>query len=96
MTFEIVITKKAQATFNAIRSQIFNKWGEKGVMKFEQRTVKVFEVISQYPLLYQEIEYDKSIRKAHIHKNCSLFYHIRDEKIVVAFFWDNRQDPILL
>jgi hypothetical protein len=30
MTFEIVIAKKANKTFGAIRSQIFNKWGERG------------------------------------------------------------------
>jgi len=96
MIFEIVFSKKAKETFDAIRSQIFDRWGETGVRNFEHRTVKVLEIILENPLIYQAVEYDQTIRKAHIHKNCSIFYQVRNEKIILAFFWDNRQDPIFL
>jgi len=94
MIFEVVLTQKANETFDAIRSQVASRWGEASAAKFEERTWQVLEIISKYPLIYQSTEYDKTIRKAHIHKNCSLFYNIRDNKIIVAFFWDNRQEPI--
>ncbi len=96
MIFEVVFSRKAENTFDVIRSQILNKWGENAAAKFKERTLKVLEIISQHPLIYQSIENIHETRKAHIHKNCSLFYTIRGNKIVVAFFWDNRQDPIFL
>lgn len=95
MIFEVVFTKKANETFDAIRAQILIRWDEKVVAEFEKRTLKVIEIISQYPLVYRSIETDESIRKAFIHKNCSLFYKVKDRKIIVAFFWDNRQEPLL-
>jgi len=96
MIFEIVFTKKANETFDAIRSQILSKWGESSVIKFEQRTLKVLEMIAKYPLVYQSIDDLQNIRKAHVHKNCSFFYNVNERRIVIAFFWDNRQDPVFL
>ena len=95
MIFEVVFTKKANETFDAIRSQILERWDEKVVAEFEHRTLKVIDIISRYPFVYQSITIDPGIRKAFIHKNCSLFYKIKDTKIVIIFFWDNRQEPIL-
>ncbi|MBS1532380.1 MAG: type II toxin-antitoxin system RelE/ParE family toxin [Bacteroidetes bacterium] len=68
MIFEVVFTQKANDTFDAIRSQIAVRWGDSAVRKFEERTIRVLEMLSKYPLVYQSIEFDKKIRKAHIHK----------------------------
>jgi plasmid stabilization system protein ParE len=95
MIFEVVFTKKANETFDAICSQLLERWDEKVVAEFERRTLKVIDIISKYPLVYQSVKIDPNIRKAFIHKNCSLFYKIKDTKVVVTFFWANRQKPIL-
>jgi plasmid stabilization system protein ParE len=94
--FEVVFSKKANETFGFIQSQLLERWGADIVIKFEQRTMLVIETISNLPYIYQCIEMDPEVRKALIHKNCSLFYRIKGQKIVILFFWDNRQDPIWL
>jgi plasmid stabilization system protein ParE len=95
MIFEVVFTKRANESFDAISSQLLERWDEKVVAEFEKRTLKVIDIISKYPLAYQSISTNTNIRKAFIHKNCSLFYNIKDKKVVIAFFWDNRQNPII-
>lgn len=93
--FEIVFTKRANETFDAICLQLRERWDDRIVAEFEERPLRVINVISKHPYTYQEIAIDKNIRKAYLHRNCSLFYKIKDTKIVIAFFWDNRQNPIL-
>ena len=92
--FEIVFSKRANETFDLIQLQLLERWGTASVIKFEQRTMLVLEAISNSPFMYQSIEIDSEVRKAIIHKNCSLFYRINGQKIVLLFFWDKRQDPM--
>lgn len=94
--FEIVFSKKANETFDLIQLQLLERWGAPSVIKFEQRTMLVLETISNLPFIYQSIKIDSDVRKAIIHKNCSVFYRISGQIIVILFFWDNRQDPIFL
>jgi hypothetical protein len=56
----------------------------------------VLAAITESPFIYQAIEIDPEVRKAVIHGNCSLFYRVSGQKIVILFFWDNRQDPIFI
>ena len=92
--FEIVFSKRANETFDLIQLQLLERWGTASVIKFEQRTMLVLEAISNSPFMYQSIEIDSEVRKAIIHKNCSLFYRINGQKIVLLFFWDKRQYPM--
>jgi hypothetical protein len=92
--FEVVFSERANETFYLIQSQLLARWGYATVLKFEYRTIKVIEIIAQVPFIYQSIETNSEVRKAFIHKNCSLFYRVSGQKIVILFFWDNRQDSI--
>ena len=94
--FGVVFSERANETFESIQLQLLERWGETIVIKFEERTLSVLENISKSPFIYQAIETDPNVRKAVIQKNCSLFYRIHQNKIIVLFFWDNRQDPVLL
>ena len=93
--FEVVFSKKANETFDLIQTQLLERWGIDIVIKFEQRAIKVIETIADSPFIYQSVKTNAEVRKAVIHKNCSLFYKVSEQKIVLLFFWDNRQDPIL-
>ena len=46
--------------------------------------------------MFKALSQNENIRKALIHKNCSMFYEIKGHAIMILFFWDNRQDPIFL
>lgn len=92
--FEIVFSEKANSTFLSIQEQLLERWGDDVVIEFEKRTLKIIETISVSPFIYQSTEINLSVRKAVIHKNCSLFYKVSEQKVVLLFFWDNRQEPI--
>jgi plasmid stabilization system protein ParE len=96
MHFDVIFSDEANDTFESIGQQIGAKWGEKEVKEFRKRAYKVTEIISKFPLIFQAVNKTQNVRKAFIHKNCSMFYLVRDTYIEVLFFWDNRQDPIFL
>ena len=94
MSYNLVFSSHAIESFDAIKSQLQEKWGTKIVSNFEKRTVKVLETISISPLIFQGIKHAPQIRKGFIHKNCSVFYEIKQNHINILFFWDNRQEPL--
>jgi plasmid stabilization system protein ParE len=96
MNYEVVISEAAEETFQDIRIQIENRWGAKYADRFEERVVRVLEIISSAPFAFKSIVFDVNIRKAFIHRNCSMFYEIDGTIVTILFFWDNRQDPIFL
>lgn len=94
MIYTIIFSETAIETFDSIRDQIYNRWGDRSVIDFEQRTLKVLELIEHSPFVFQSTPIYENVRKGFIHRNCSMFYEIRDQRIEILFFWDNRQDPI--
>ena len=50
--------------------------------------------IAETPLIYKKTDF-KDTRVASI-GNFSIFYKVTQEEILIAAFWDNRQDPIKL
>jgi len=96
MTYEVVISETATHTFEYIRTQVEDKWGEKYVKKFETRVGHILDIVTSSPFAYKSIPFNSNIRKAFIHKNCSMFYEIDESKVTILFFWDNRQAPIFL
>ena len=93
MSFPIIYSERALQTFDAISEQIDQRWGIKHVFEFEHRTLKVIAAIKESPFIFQAIEDNPNVRKAFIHKNCSMFYEVKANRIEILFFWDNRQEP---
>ena len=73
MSYNIVFSSSALESFDAIKSQLQEQWGSKVVKDFEKRTLKVIDIISISPLIFQGIKNSAQIRKGIIHKNCSVF-----------------------
>lgn len=96
MQFNVVFTEEADDTFDSIGNQILERWGQAELFKFRARVYDIVERLGRSPFIFQAVESSANIRKAVIHKNCSLFYKVDDPKIVLLFFWDNRQDPIFI
>jgi len=96
MQFDVVFTAEADDTFDSIGNQILNRWGERELLDFRKRVYDVVDAISKSPLIFRSVNNSDNIRKAIIHKNCSMFYEIKELRIDILFFWDNRQDPISL
>ncbi len=96
MYFNVIFSDEAIDTFQSIGEQIQAKWSEKEANEFRRRTYKVVEIISKFPLIFQAVNKAENVRKAFIHKNCSMFYRVGATYIEILFFWDNRQEPIFL
>jgi hypothetical protein len=94
MIYTIIYSEEAIETFDASSEQINQRWGIKHVLIFEQHTLKAIEIIRKSPLIFQATETNMNVRKAFIHKSCSMFYKVNSTNIEILFFWDNRQDPI--
>lgn len=93
--FELVFTKKANETFDLIQQQILVRWGEKSLKKFDKRIYEVLMLLAETPFIYKEEPRYPNVRKATVHKNCSLYYKVSEYQVVLMFFWDNRQQPII-
>jgi plasmid stabilization system protein ParE len=96
VSYTLTFSRQAKETYAAIQSQLYNRWGQTVLEKFERKTVKALDSILQSPLMFKSVMDSPNIRKGLIHKNCSVFYEVKTTEIEVLFFWDNRQDPIFL
>ncbi|MEO6149372.1 MAG: type II toxin-antitoxin system RelE/ParE family toxin [Mucilaginibacter sp.] len=96
MIYKVIFSDEATSTFESIGQQIQAKWSEREVNEFRKKSYSIVEMISKHPLMFKALGNDPSVRKAFIHKNCSMFYFVGDNYIELLFFWDNRQDPIFI
>ncbi len=86
MQFNVIFTEEADDTFDLIGNQILERWGEVELFKFRARVYDIVERLSKFPFIFQEVESSVDIRKAVIHKNCSLFYKVSDGDITLYSF----------
>ena len=94
MKYTIIFSSEAIDTFESIKEQVRERWGNKTVVEFEKRTRQVLGVIETSPFVFQSIALNDNIRRGFIHRNCSMFYEVSETQIEILFFWDNRQEPI--
>jgi plasmid stabilization system protein ParE len=94
MNFGLIVSPKAEGTYDSIISQISQDWSNGVVNKFEAKVEKSVIAITQNPYLYPVLDENTEIRRCVLHKNCSMLYKVYDATVVVICFWDNRQDPI--
>ena len=91
---QIIWSKNAQITFDAIVVYLENSFGNNIAKKFIAKADSSIQTIASFPNLYQAISLKQNVRKATISKVCSFYYEINDNTIVILYFWDNRQEPI--
>lgn len=92
--YTIKFTKEAEDTFDAITSQLTERFSIKTVLKFQEELEKVLNSISNSPLSFPIVDKRTEVRKCILHKQCSMFYKVYKEEIVIICFWDNRQSSI--
>lgn len=96
MNFQIKFTPEAEETYNDVVSQLRQRWGDSFVTKFETKISKILDIISATPHIYPVAQENAELRKCIPHKNCSMFYKVGIDHVLIAYFWDNRQDPIII
>ena len=91
---QIIWSKNAQITFDAIVVYLENSFGNNIAKKFIAKVGSSIQVITSFPNLYQAISLKQNVRKATISKVCSFYHEVNGDTIVILYFWDNRQEPI--
>lgn len=72
MIYTLIFASTAIETYDAVKEQLTNRWGDRVVADFEQKVIEVLALIEKSPLIFQSIESNRNIRKGFIHKNCSV------------------------
>jgi len=94
MTLSVRWTDEARETFDIIVELIDTKWGFASAQKFVRSAQSTIDNISNQPYIFKA-SISKNIRKAYITKQTSMFYEVRNTEIILLYFWDNRQEPLL-
>lgn len=95
MSYQIIWSPQANDSYQQILEYLKNRWTEREINNFIERTEKVLFFISQNPLLYRYSKHDDSY-KCVVTEQTSLIYQINQDKVELLYFWDNRQDPAKL
>ena len=90
---EINWSEEAKRDYNDILQYLTERWQRKVWLKFIEDVDAVLEVIEKFPRAYPKFEDDDYLRKAVVNPHVSLFYEVKDDKIKLLFFWNNRRNP---
>jgi plasmid stabilization system protein ParE len=93
MTYEIRWTLEAEESFDQIVSYLKAEWTEREVRKFVRRAQMLLNQIIEFPFMFEASTSNVNVRRAFVAKQCSLFYEVHEDTVVLLYFWDNRMDP---
>lgn len=93
MSLPVRWTTVAEDSFAGIIEFLQEKWSEREVRNFIRKSNRLIKQISQFPYSYESSAQHPNIRRGFVVKQCSLFYEVKKDVIVLLYFWDNRRDP---
>ncbi|WP_370870439.1 type II toxin-antitoxin system RelE/ParE family toxin [Daejeonella sp.] len=96
MSLQVFYTPRSKESLESVYKFILDRFGERSASKFVSKADKTINLISQQPFMFKTSDLDEKIRIALITPQCSLFYKVTETSVHLLFFWDNRQDPILI
>ena len=73
---------------------IETKWGFASAQKFVRSANHTILTLTTHPEMFVAVK-GQAIRRAFITKQTSLFYKITQHQVILLYFWDDRQKPIL-
>ena len=93
MALEIVWSKRASLKFDQIITYLIEEWGEKSAKQFIGKVFNFLEILSEFPEIGSVENKEKNIRGFTVVKQVNLYYRIKNDKIILILFFDNRQNP---
>ncbi|GAB3932513.1 type II toxin-antitoxin system RelE/ParE family toxin [Mucilaginibacter myungsuensis] len=94
MALEVVYSDRAQETLRLTYNLISFKFGIKAANDFSNKAERTIRLIAFQPYMYKASTIDADVRIATITRQTSLFYFVADTKVILLFFFDNRQEPL--
>ncbi len=96
MGLEISYSDRAKESARDVYNFILENFGQKAAATFRLKLETTLRSILEFPFLFKASELDESIRIGLITKQTSVVYEVRHETIFLHYFWDNRQEPMIL
>ena len=93
MALTIYWSKRADNKFDKIISYIDEEWGEVVARAFVKKVYDFLDILVEFPEIGSVEHAEREIRGFVIVKQLTLFYKIKDDKIILLNFFDNRQNP---
>ena len=93
MALNVFWSKHADKSFDSIITWLQSNWGDHSVSLFVKKVYDFLEIISEFPEIGSLENTDLNIRGFVIVKQITIFYQVRNEKIIILNFYDNRQRP---
>lgn len=89
---KIIWSKTADIQFNGVLEYWLNRnKSNRYPKRLIRSTIKRTEDIANNPEIYKQTEV--SGYRVSVLENFSIYYQVTDDAILIAAFWDNRQDP---
>jgi len=93
MALEIQWSKRADKKFDLIIGYLLVEWNERVTKSFVQKVYDLIDVLAEFPEIGTIEHKEKGIRGFTIIKQINIFYRVKDNKIIILDFFDNRQAP---
>lgn len=93
MALTIYWSKRADNKFDKIISYIDEEWGEVVARAFVKKVYDFLDILVEFPEIGSVEHAEREIRGFVIVKQLTLFYKIKEDKIILLSFFDNRQNP---
>ena len=90
MALEIVWSKRASLKFDQINTYLIEEWGEQSAKQFIGKVFTILEILSEFPEIGSIENKEKRIRGFTVVKQVNVFYRIKNDKIILLVFFDNR------
>jgi len=93
MAYKIIWTPKANAKFISICEYIEHEWSERIARNFASNVYRMLDLLEIFPEIGSIEKKEKNIRGLVIIKQTTLFYTIKENKVILLTFFDSRQYP---
>lgn len=92
MAYKVIWLPKAEEQFENIIAYLQDKWTQKEISHFINKTERVIQLISSQPRLFRKSS-KKNIHEVLITKHNLLIYRLQAHVIELLTFFDTRQNP---
>jgi len=89
---EIIWSDDAKLDYDENIEYLLKEWSEKSAANFIKEVETVLKLLKKNPNLFPKSNY-KSIRRAVIRKQITLFYQKKESSILLVRFWNTLKNP---
>ena len=93
MALTIYWSKRADNKFDKIINFLEEEWGETVTKAFVKKVYDFLDILIEFPEIGSIEHIERNIRGFAIVKQLTIFYKIKEDKIILLNFFDNRQNP---